>query len=254
MPWVRLDENFPEHPKVVAAGPLAGWLHVCALAYCNRHLTDGFIPEAVVRRLTGLTDRQVREAIGALEVQSMWQPAAGGYSIHDYLDYQLSSEDVKALRDSKVAAGRKGGKASAQARAKARGEARAKAQPQPRASRVLEAESKPVPSLVVSSKQPAAKLDPNGREPSPAQALTAEFWENADPKPTTKFIALRGIVARLLEAGWPEAEITYALSHARAHTTAAIEYVLNERREAQAKTRPKFTTVNGVQVETAALR
>jgi hypothetical protein len=50
MPWVRLDEHFGEHPKVLAAGPLAGWLYVMGLGYCNRNLTDGLIPRAMVRR------------------------------------------------------------------------------------------------------------------------------------------------------------------------------------------------------------
>ena len=46
----RLDDGFPEHPKVQQVGGDAAWLHVCALAYCNRNLTDGFIAAQVVGR------------------------------------------------------------------------------------------------------------------------------------------------------------------------------------------------------------
>jgi hypothetical protein len=52
--WVRLDDQFADHPKVTTAGPLAGWLYVCGLLYAARYLTDGFIPTAHVARLAAL--------------------------------------------------------------------------------------------------------------------------------------------------------------------------------------------------------
>src|SRR6266540_5902380 len=51
MPWVRIDEEFARHPKVVAAGPLGMAMQVAALCYCNQYLTDGFIPRTVVAGL-----------------------------------------------------------------------------------------------------------------------------------------------------------------------------------------------------------
>lgn len=51
MPWVRIDDGMPQHPKVAAAGPLAFALQIAGLCYCNRNLTDGFIPRAVARTL-----------------------------------------------------------------------------------------------------------------------------------------------------------------------------------------------------------
>lgn len=138
MPWVRLDDGFPEHPKLLKAGPLAMLMQVAALCYCNRHLTDGFIPEGKVPtllNLDGLGDW--REVLSALLREGIWERVDGGYQVHDYLDYQPSRAQVLAEREQKREAGRKGGQASAQARAQAGAQAPAKAPAQ--------AESKPVP-------------------------------------------------------------------------------------------------------------
>ena len=71
MVWVKLDDQFTENPKVVQAGPLASWLHVCGLVYCSRNLTDGFIPAMMVPRLTNFDHRcYYRMAIGLDKVKS----------------------------------------------------------------------------------------------------------------------------------------------------------------------------------------
>lgn len=96
MPWVKLDEGFPEHPKVLAIGGDAAWLHVCALAYCNRNLTDGFIPEYILDRLS---DRKRPIQLAAkLVAVGMWEPSKGGWRIHDYLEYQASKAKVEEER------------------------------------------------------------------------------------------------------------------------------------------------------------
>jgi hypothetical protein len=139
MTWVRIDDQFPDHPKVVAAGPLAGWLAVCGLCYCNRNLTDGFIPRAVAHRLTSFEHIGIETggdgqtfAVGddascewmaqVLVEHGIWREVAGGYAIHDYGEYQLSKAEILELRSKKAAAGRAGGLATARARAAAKAE------------------------------------------------------------------------------------------------------------------------------------
>lgn len=96
MAWVRLDDAFPEHPKVLAVGEEAAWLYVCALCYCNRHLTDGFLPAAAVPRLTGqksptrLTTKLVDA--GLLDI------VRDGFFVHDYLEYQMSKASIENER------------------------------------------------------------------------------------------------------------------------------------------------------------
>lgn len=92
MPWVRLDESFADHPKIERAGPLAAWLHVAALCYCSRHLTDGRIPQPKAHRLADIPNPA--EHVSALLREGIWTEDGPDYVIHDYLDYQPSREQV----------------------------------------------------------------------------------------------------------------------------------------------------------------
>lgn len=96
MVWARIDDQFPDHPKVAAAGPLAGWLHVCAICYSSRMLTDGFIPKGQVRKLADIEN--VTEVVTALLTAGLWHESPGGYMVHDYLEYNPSAEEVRAQR------------------------------------------------------------------------------------------------------------------------------------------------------------
>lgn len=127
MTWVRLDDEFPEHPKVVAVGPLGLALQVAGLAYCNRNLTDGFIPKAQARRLLdwhsptidfraewaiGISmpdegesfagpgyDVDSRYVIDLLLTVGLWEEVPGGYRIHDYEEFQPLREVVERERE-----------------------------------------------------------------------------------------------------------------------------------------------------------
>lgn len=99
MTWLRIDDTFPEHPKVVGLDASTKWLHVCALAYASRNLTDGYIPAGALRGLGG-TKRMVTALVDA----GLWEGYdAGGdpanYLIHDYLDYNRSRKDVEEERE-----------------------------------------------------------------------------------------------------------------------------------------------------------
>jgi hypothetical protein len=96
MPWVRLDEGFADHPKIERAGPMAAWLHVVAICYCNRHLTDGRIPKAKARRLADIPtpDKHIKALVDA----GLWDDEGDDYIVHDFLDYQPSRADVEADR------------------------------------------------------------------------------------------------------------------------------------------------------------
>ena len=97
MPWVRLADDFYDHPKIIAVGSAAGWLWVCGLAYANRYLTDGYLPSAAVRRIADDGDDPLRLAARLVEV-GLWEAADAGYRIHDYTNYQPSAQAVKAER------------------------------------------------------------------------------------------------------------------------------------------------------------
>ena len=96
MSWIKLDDQFADHPKVVAAGPLAAWLYVCGLTYCGRYLTDGWIPEGQVRKLADIDDATA-QAQRLVDV-GLWERVDDGYLVHDYLEYNPTGERVKAER------------------------------------------------------------------------------------------------------------------------------------------------------------
>jgi hypothetical protein len=94
MPWVRIDDQFPDHPKIVAAGPAAAWLHVTALCYCNRMLTDGFIPGEKVPLLVANANKLADRLVDAGVWHRTSRLGVEGYEIHDFLKYQPSREEV----------------------------------------------------------------------------------------------------------------------------------------------------------------
>lgn len=102
MVWAKLDDGFPDHPKVLAAGPLAAWLYVCGLAYAARLLTDGFIPTVQVGRLAALQGAE--DLAGRLVSVGLWERVDGGYRVHDYLDWNTPASHIK--RDRAAAAER----------------------------------------------------------------------------------------------------------------------------------------------------
>lgn len=126
MPWVKLDDHFPDHPKIAAAGPLAMAWHVAAICYCARYLTDGFIPTRAARSLLDLTgcaevdgytgdDVEPDTLIARLVRSGAWHEVEGGYEVHDYLVYNPSREQVEAERKKaadRMAKGRRSGKRS----------------------------------------------------------------------------------------------------------------------------------------------
>lgn len=103
MTWVRIDDVFPEHPKVLALGDdyeRGVALHIRGLCYCARNLTDGHVPARMFRE-----DAEIRTRL--VEV-GMWHEVEGGFVIHDYLDYNPSKAEALALSESRRAAGKAG--------------------------------------------------------------------------------------------------------------------------------------------------
>lgn len=86
--WVRLDDDFPNHPKVVGLSDAAFRAYVQGLCYCSQYLTDGWLPARPGDR----------RAAGELVKAHLWVPDGEGFQVHDYLDHQQSREQVNARR------------------------------------------------------------------------------------------------------------------------------------------------------------
>lgn len=99
MPWVRFDDQFPIHRKVKALSDSAFRLHVEAIFWCARNLTDGFVPAEDVSDVT--TVRRPHKFIDLLVTRGSWLRVDGGWQIHDYLDYQPAKAKVEEDRKAK---------------------------------------------------------------------------------------------------------------------------------------------------------
>lgn len=112
MAWVKLDDAILDNHKIIAAGPLGFALHIAAITWCGRNLTDGFIPKRRVPLLLDLPSLQVSEttkvrvlhALTAddlaadLERIGLWHDRGEQWEVHDYLEYNPSKSEVLAER------------------------------------------------------------------------------------------------------------------------------------------------------------
>jgi hypothetical protein len=96
MAWVRLDDVFTDHPKIVGLPDASFRLHIHALCYASRLLTDGLISRAW---LTGGKGRSLPKAIAPLVAAGLWVEQGHDFRIHDYLRYQPSRSSVEQVRD-----------------------------------------------------------------------------------------------------------------------------------------------------------
>lgn len=204
---MKLDDRFPEHPKVskLAANvrPLAVFLHICGLCWCNSHLTDGRIPKTFLTRLGAGMDA---ETIAAHLVSvGLWEEDETDYIIHDFHDFQPSRYEVEARRKhitkARKSAGSKGGSKTASKRAaNAQQPDQQKSSPDPDPLGTDQDLKPPPPPLARGGDQQASSEEPD------EEALAAELWEAYSEAAArrevflplqasgTDFYALRGLV------------------------------------------------------------
>lgn len=145
MGWVYLDDSFPEHSKMIAAGGDAVLLWIYGLAYCNRRLTEGRIPKAYVPQLT---DRRKPLDLAAKLVKvGLWLDDRECYRVHDYDKWNHS--------------------ATAKAKAKRAADARWKDKPKPDAQAHAQASTEHVPEAMLDGVLGDASRAPGPHLPKP---------------------------------------------------------------------------------------
>jgi hypothetical protein len=98
MPWVRFDDTFPINRKVDGLSDAAFRLHVSAIFWCARNLTDGFVPEDDLELVCARVRTPARFAAQLVDRQ-LWHERPGGWQIKDYLEFQPSKEKVLEERE-----------------------------------------------------------------------------------------------------------------------------------------------------------
>lgn len=96
MTWARLDDGFHAHPKIDGLSLAARGLFATALSYAAHYETDGQLPERVINYHA--RGHAGRKALKELLEAGLFEPVEAGYSIHDYLDYNRSREEIEAER------------------------------------------------------------------------------------------------------------------------------------------------------------
>lgn len=92
MPWFKIDDTFAMHEKVMAAGNAAIGLWARAGAWSMQQLTDGFVPDHVLRALGTPKERRT-----LVEV-SLWEETEGGITFRNWSERQPTKEQVEAAR------------------------------------------------------------------------------------------------------------------------------------------------------------
>ena len=219
MTWAKLDDSYPHHPKMLAAGLEALGFDAAGLCYSARFGTDGFIADSMLPAVYPGARNPADLAAKLVEV-GRWHRdnRRGGWVIHDFLDYNPPASEVAELRRKRSAAGRKGGKQSGKQRrqqassnTEATDEASASANASGGASRVLEAKPNPVP--VPHSVSPDGDT---GTAPPAAQHLLAEHIDAHPRRPPARVIGhLAREIRALIDEGWETDDIRAGLATIR---------------------------------------
>jgi hypothetical protein len=143
--WFKVGDTFPFDPRIVAAGNAAAGLWTRAGAWSAWQLSDGFVPDLVLKTMGKPSE------IRALIEAGLWHKEAGGIRFDDWFTDQPSAADVRDKQAKRAEAGRRGGRSSGVTRRSKR-EANAEAN----ASRLLRTETNPVPSRPVEEKTPSS--------------------------------------------------------------------------------------------------
>lgn len=99
MTWIRLDDNFPDHPKVLTLSDEAFRLYISGLCYSSRYLTDGVLLEAVTERLLiARTSESLSKSREELVNAGLWLSHEKGWEIAGYHEYQSTKEQVEQAK------------------------------------------------------------------------------------------------------------------------------------------------------------
>lgn len=96
--WVKVSAEWFESDEVEDVGADVAMLHLSALAYSARQMTDGRIPRRQLRRLWPVDD--LDQAVRVLVDAGWWEAIGDGYAISTWRDHLLSADEVERKRAS----------------------------------------------------------------------------------------------------------------------------------------------------------
>jgi len=96
---VKVDDRIAYNPKIINLSDGAFRLYICALAYCQSQLTNGGVSKRVLAAVVPgarpqLLGRYARELVD----QGLWEPDDQGWQIHDFIEFNRTSDHWKERR------------------------------------------------------------------------------------------------------------------------------------------------------------
>jgi hypothetical protein len=204
MTWFRVDDKFHGHVKPLRAGLAAVGAWTLAGSWCGDHLTDGFVPVVIARRIAGAAVWE------RLVDADMVEEVEGGYRLHDFCQWNPTRAEVEAERARKAAAGRAGGLAKAAA-----------------ASAGVAAAS-PAPT-----EPPCSRPVPSRPDPSPPDPIveTPPALAAGEPSKGSKAKGTRAKPKVARPADWTPAPSVYALGEKLGFNRERVDTELHKFRE-----------------------
>jgi hypothetical protein len=99
MPYLNLDDNYPDHPKVEALSDAAYRFHGALMFYVAKHRLDGYLTEAQLHRRRNWSRRTERELTCSGLLHDPMTPCESTncplmdsthYRLHDYFQWNKS--------------------------------------------------------------------------------------------------------------------------------------------------------------------
>lgn len=99
-PFIRVHENMPEHPKVEPLSDKAFRLLVETWCWTKRAKTNGHVNAAIWKRRGTAQARAQLIAAGLVD-----DDLTGGVIVHDFDEWQMTTDEIDEARDVKSTAG-----------------------------------------------------------------------------------------------------------------------------------------------------
>lgn len=101
MAWIRLSDDYTDHPKFDNLSDGAFRLWHQAMGFCRKFQTDGLIPIASLKKLKAFTVKRKAELMTPWREgeNPLWWPVEGfGVKVHDYLQWNPSKDEENERR------------------------------------------------------------------------------------------------------------------------------------------------------------
>jgi hypothetical protein len=100
--WVRLDVDYFQNPKILAAGRNGRDLHLASICWCGQQETDGHVPATsipTIAHMAGLNARAASAAVAKVVAAGLWQQTEHDYYVKDYLEMNRSRAAIERERE-----------------------------------------------------------------------------------------------------------------------------------------------------------